>query len=223
MEIIIEILKSSTLFKGFGQEEIEDLLSLDFCSIREVKKDSYIFHQGDRPEYMYVLLEGSVQVEKIDINGKRVIVNIFTRPGTVFAEVYLYLGDHNYDYGCLAREDTRCLEISKDFFKEDSLVQKKVTQNMLEILSNKAFYLNQKLLIMGSFSLKQKIANYLLQKLEGSREVGLVYNREELADFLGTTRPSLSRELSNMEKEGLIRVKKGSIEVVSLEGLENII
>lgn len=172
---------------------------------------------------MYVLVTGSVQVEKIDINGKRNIVNIFNEPGTVFGEVYLYLSDHPYDYGCLARKESKILEIRKEFFRGGSREERIMTQNMLGILSHKAFYLNQKLLIMGSFTLKQKIANYLLQKLEGSNEVELIYNREELADFLGTTRPSLSRELNKMEREGLISLNKNSIKIVDLEELTNIV
>ena len=40
-----------------------------------------------------------------------------------------------------------------------------------------------------------------------SRKVFLKYNREELADYLGTTRPSVSREINKMKKEGLIDVR----------------
>ena len=45
-------------------------------------------------------------------------------------------------------------------------------------------------------------------------------NREELADYLGTTRPSLSRELMKMQEEGLIRVEKKFIYIPDREKLE---
>ena len=93
---------------------------------------------------------------------------------------------------------------------------------MLSILSSKAYFLNQKLLIQSSATLKQKIAKFLLQELEGKNKVELRYNRETLANYIGTTRPSLSRELSNMEEERYIIVEKSSIKLMDIEGLKYI-
>ena len=45
-------------------------------------------------------------------------------------------------------------------------------------------------------------------------------NREELSDYLGTTRPSLSRELMAMQDEGLIEVERSSFKIKDREGLE---
>lgn len=216
----MEALEKSILFKGLRSQELLEILELDYFRILKLDRDSYVFQQGQVPGEMFILLEGSVQVEKIDVNGKRVIVNIFNRPGTVFGEVYLYLSDHPYDYGCLAREDSRVLAIDREFFSQDNDLQKRLTRNMLEILASKAFHLNQKLLIMGSFSLRQKIANYLLQKWEESPEIKLNFKREELADYLGTTRPSLSRELSRMEDQGLISLGRNTISISNIEDLK---
>lgn len=220
---MLNIIRKSILFKGFKDSQIEEILNSKFCNILNIKKNAYVFQQEDNPTSMFVLISGSVQVEKTDVNGKRTIVNIFAEDGTVFGEVYLYLSDHPYDYGCLARKDSTVLSIDKEFFQGESFEQKKIVQNMLEILSEKAFHLNQKLLIMGSFTLRQKISNYLLQKVNQSKEVKLSYNREELADYLGTTRPSLSRELGNMERDGLLKLNKNSIEILDLEELKNTI
>ena len=45
-------------------------------------------------------------------------------------------------------------------------------------------------------------------------------NREQLADFLGVARPSLSRELMRMQKDGLIEVNKKMIRVCDKEAVE---
>ena len=44
--------------------------------------------------------------------------------------------------------------------------------------------------------------------------------REDLADYLSTTRPSLSRELSKMADEGLIKVGGDCIEILDRNGIE---
>ena len=48
----------------------------------------------------------------------------------------------------------------------------------------------------------------------------LSMNREMFADFLGVARPSLSRELMNMQKDGLIAVDKEEVRICDREALE---
>ena len=112
----------------------------------------------------------------------------------------------------------------------DDLTQKynyKLTQNMLKILSRKAFFLNQKVLILSSFTLRQKIASYLLQRVRecglNGKPLDLLFKREELADFIGTTRPSLSREMLQMQDDGIIRLNKDTFEVIDLEKLKDLV
>lgn len=213
------------LFKNLSQKEIDTVLNNSKSQQIPYKKESCIFERDDTPEFMYVLLSGAVQIEKVDINGKRIIMNVFREPGTIFGEVYLYLSQHSYDYSCIAIEDSEVLALPKSYFdisSDHNEIQRKITYNMLEILSEKAYHLNQKILILGSFSLRQKLSNFIIQKSKDSGKIHLNLNREELADYIGTTRPSLSRELMNMENDGLIKVEKESITIVDMERLSEI-
>lgn len=205
----------SPLFRGLTDKQRQDLLARPEFRWGSFPRDSYVFQQGETPEYIYILAEGAVQVEAVEENGRRTILNRFTERGTMFAEVYAYLDHTTYDYSCLATLDTRALCIEKGLLmrmSEDPVVQK-LLFNMLAILSEKAYELNQKLRIVMEATLRQKILQYLHNNADGSGRVLLTFNREEMADYLGTTRPSLSRELTNMEQEGLIRVQKYTIEI----------
>lgn len=44
--------------------------------------------------------------------------------------------------------------------------------------------------------------------------------REEMADFLNVTRPALSREISAMVEEGIIRAGQGYLVILDQEALE---
>ncbi len=200
-------LENCILFKGINSEDINRTLESSDSKYFTYKKDSCIFERDDVPKYMYVLTSGAVQIEKVDLNGKRIIMNVFRKEGTIFGEVYLYLNQHSYDYSCITIEDSKVLAIPKSFFDVDS---------------EKAYHLNQKVLILGSFSLRQKLSNFLIQKSRDSGTVHLEFNREELADYIGTTRPSLSREFANMENDGLIKVKKEEIIIIDMERLSEI-
>ena len=47
--------------------------------------------------------------------------------------------------------------------------------------------------------------------------------KEKLAESLGITRPSLSRELINMKHLGLIDYSRNHIKILNLEEIENIL
>lgn len=61
--------------------------------------------------------------------------------------------------------------------------------------------------IINSKSVKVKLARYMIysSKNAGSMQFDIKMNRTELSNFLGAYRTTLSRELSRMEREGLIR------------------
>ena len=90
----------------------------------------------------------------------------------------------------------------------------------MSALAQKADYLNERLDIMASISLRQKIAKVLLRY--DLQHPGKPYTatREELAQYIAATRPSISRELMNMQDEGLICVSREGIRIGKRNDLE---
>ena len=82
---------------------------------------------------------------------------------------------------------------------------------MLEIFSRKEFHITKKLHIVSTASLRERIAIWLIDSMDSEGKVVMRMKREELADFLGVARPSLSRELMRMQSDGLIEVSKKCI------------
>ena len=212
----------SDLFKNLTKEEIDSFIKENKGLRRSLKRGEEVFSQGEIPNYLFILEEGSVVVENISENGNRSIVNRFSKPGTVFGEVYLYLPERPYDYSCVCDVDSTILAIPKTAFvmSDDNFKNSKVINNMLLILSQKAFYLNQKLLIQSGKTLREKLSRFFLSNSKES-SLELEFNREELADFFGVTRPSISREIMNMKRDGLIDVVGNKV-ILNKEKLENL-
>lgn len=207
----------SELFYGLKQGEIDLFLENSNYSEKIYKKNEPVFIQGKVPKYLFILQSGSVVVENVDQNGKRYIINEFNEPGTVFGEVYLYIRN-TYDYSAYAMGDTKIMLIPRESmffgqeqkFAQKEAVMRKIINNMLVVLSNKAFYLNQKLLISNSTSIREKLCKYILSNGKNG-VLKMNFNREELSSFLSIPRPSLSRELMNMQKDGLITINRNVI------------
>jgi len=214
---------NSPLFKNLSPEQfktLEEDRSLKYLSF---EKGEIVFEQGDSPKYLYIMLSGEVQVEKITSTGNHTIVNRFDKTGTIFAEVYLFIKSRPFDYTCISMKKTKLMAIPYDFFfKNKCDLQEIILENMIVILSEKAYHLNQNLLIIKGHNLRQKIGAYLINQPNVDGKVVLKLNRENWAAYLGVSRPSLSRELMQMEEEGFIQVEKSSIQMLDAVALENL-
>lgn len=202
----------SELFRGLSDTEIENYIKVTNSKIKTFHKDEFVFKLGDTPKYLFILLSGKIAIENTDIDGNLSLVRIFDKPGTVFGEVFLYLDDKKYENSTICKKESSVLMIDKKFLTPNSLkistnnssVHSKIISNMLYIISRKAYFFNKKLEITSSSSIRNKILKFLYEHNKGGF-VELDMSKTSLAEFLGIPRPSLSRELSNMKAENIIR------------------
>ncbi len=224
---MISILKSSPLFSGMSESDIESCLRCSQSEIAAYEKDEIVFYQKDAPEKLLVLIEGAVAVCHDTASGKRSIVATFDQSGELFGEVFLFLNRKEYDHYAQAVTPAKVLQIPKAFFYQtcgnSCGYHSRLIFNMLSILAQKAYFLNQKVQILSCATLRQKIARILLKNCRPDGKVLLSMTREELADFLNTARPSLSRELMNMQDDGLIKIQKRDIFITNFDELQNIL
>lgn len=224
---MVQKLKYSPLFFGMSEEEISNCLQCSLSSVSSYEKDELVFYQKDAPTHLLVLIEGTVVICNDTALGKRSIVATFDQSGELFGEVFVFLKRREFDHYAQAVTPARVLRIPKEFLfhtcGENCTHHSRLISNMLTILAQKAYFLNQKVQILSCATLRQKIAKVLLQNSQADGRVTLSMNREKLADFLNTARPSLSRELMNMQEDGLIRIQKRDIWIVDFKALQNIL
>lgn len=208
-------LKNSPLFAGMSERDIAHCLACSGSELTAYAKDELIFRQQDEPKNLLVLVDGTVVVCNDSSSGKRSIIATLDQPGELFGEVFVFLNRGEFDHYAQAATDAQVLRMPKEFFYhtcgDNCGYHTQLISNMLAILAQKAYYLNQKLQILSHSTLRQKIAAILLQNAAPDGRVALSLNREELADFLNTARPSLSRELMKMQQDGLIKTEKKNI------------
>lgn len=213
-------LRKIPILNNLTDRELEDIKSLGDLSLVTYPKDSHIFKMGEIKEDLYYLISGRVKVYKIDPEGKRYIIASFDKPA-IFGEVYAYLKEP-FDFWAQADVDSEVFVI-KNF---RNLINKSDSTNLrinfIEILARKSLKLSKKNQINSQSNLKQKIAAYLLDREKDSC-INLSISREEWADYLATTRPSLSRSLSIMDREGLIKVEDKKITIIDKKTLKELI
>ena len=216
-------LQRNRLFRDISSEEIDKMIKCSKSQAKEYVQEEYIFRQGQKPSKLFLILDGTVMIAKDFASGKRDVLFLVEK-GDVFGEMFLFSDEKNYWYDAIAQGRVKTMEIPWSFFygfcKNACAHHQMITRNMLEIQSEKNFIMTRKLHLLSGTTLRERIAIWLMDQEEYKEQIHLSMNREELADYLGTTRPSLSRELMKMQQDGLIDVSKNSIKILDKDELE---
>ena len=212
------------LFKDIDDEEISKLMTCSKAIIKKYKEGEYLFMQHHKPVYMYVILEGTAVISKDFASGKQDIL-LTVGSGDVLGEMFFNPNMDEYWYDAKANTDLEALLLPWGFFYgfcgNACTRHRTITKNMLEIFSDRNYEITRKAHILSCNILKERIALWILNE-EVNGEVKLSMNREQLASYLGTVRPSLSRELGKMKEDGIIEISKDLIKIIDREALEDI-
>lgn len=203
------VLAASPLFAGIKGEELP--LMLDCLQLREVTylKGEYITTMGEELFGIGVIGAGKAAVIKEDTAGDRVAL-AFLEPGDLFGEIAAFAGKPRWPATVQAQENTAVLFITRDRIvggcNRDCLRHRLLIDNLLGIISKRALMLYQKVNYLTIKSLRGRICAYLLDcyRKEGRDTFALPLNRNEMAEFLNVSRPSMSRELGRLRREGVI-------------------
>ena len=78
---------------------------------------------------------------------------------------------------------------------------------------------------MSFKTIRQKIASYLLPLYNQQQQLQITVDRspQELSDYFGVSRPSLARELSHMQEDGMIIADRKQITILQKEWLIRLI
>lgn len=214
-----EAVGNNRLFQGISEVELKRMLGCAKFQYKMYHKGDVIFRQDESVENFYVLLKGQVTIAKHLISGKKNILYI-VRENQIFGE------EQTFQYGAWALSDVELIEMPKTFFysfcSNACKHHKQLIQNILEMLSIKEELAVKKINIVSAVSLKERISIWILEEADEYGIVRVEMNREDLADYLGVARPSLSRTLMQMQGEGMIEVGKKQIRILDVKKIQTL-
>ncbi|WP_455538065.1 Crp/Fnr family transcriptional regulator [Terrisporobacter sp.] len=211
------------MFKNRSQEYILEIFKDANYVIKNYSKNDIIALEGDICTSIGLILEGNVDIKRI-LGTKVVHVSSFTK-GHLFGEVIAFSDVKLYQATVISSSPSKVMFISKDDFIKFCTSYTDFLEMFLNDLTNKIFVLNNTLTNLTFNSIRQKICNFLLteSRLQNNNTIKLKMTKEKIAESLGITRPSLSRELINMKDEGLIDYSRNYIKVLNLEEIKDVL
>jgi len=200
-------------------ESIEVVLHTINCKVKKYDADSLIAITGEEVTSLQIVISGLVKGEMIDYTGRTLKIEDIGAPRAL-APAFLFGSGNRFPVNVTAVTDAELLIIEKrDFVKilgENTIL----LTNYLSTISNRSQFLSEKIKFFTFKTIKGKLAHYILEKA-GSRLAKLRFGKtqQELADFFGVARPSISRAIREMEAEGLIIAEGKDITILNKEGL----
>lgn len=221
-ENYLTVLSESRIFREFETKRIEQLLYNRVFQVKSYPKGALIAQSGDKCNHAIVILEGLVAGEMMDVSGKVLKIEEML-PSKMIAPAFLYGNRRTYPVNVNAIENSVLWMMRRDEFSRLLQSDVQLLDNFLNSISNRAQFLSEKIRFLSFPSLRAKLAFYILQYAGNNETVKLPSTHQHMAELFGVARPSLSREIRNMNEEGLIRSDRDILKILDLEGMRKLI
>ncbi|MBD3807090.1 MAG: Crp/Fnr family transcriptional regulator [Epsilonproteobacteria bacterium] len=202
------------LFSALEEKFLKEIR--DQVLVKQYSKESIVFYEGDKSEYLHILLEGTVKVFKTTPKGAQVQINRFTAPSLIA------------EFACFEREPfpATCEFITDGtigLLHFDTLFEYlKIPEFSLELINS----LTKKISLLSSLVHKEtilssdaKVADLMLN----NPSTFIKLKNNEIAAILNVTPETFSRIMTKLKKENIIRIEGNKIEILNEDALYNIV
>jgi CRP-like cAMP-binding protein len=214
-------------YTGVRRESLplkERMLLEEQAKIIKLSKKMVLYHEGEVPKGVYILLSGKIKFLQLNFDGTIQILFIYSE-GDMFGHGTV-LSNDKYSVTAMALEDCEILYIEKDHFLTILKDSPRLSNLFLQSISQEFAVLLNRITIFAQRSIKERLAFFLLILNEKYKSPGQLYdeteikvNRSDLASYIGTSLENLVRTLKDFRDKNYIRTDRKSIYINNFEAL----
>ena len=168
--------------------------------VASFKKNEIIFKEGEHCNTIAVISDGHVQIVSYSFSGKEVVFNSLSK-NQIFGNNLIFSSDPTYKGNVVSLDKTTIVFIKKENLITLLSSNKEFLQEYLKIQSDFGKHLNSQIKLFSIDSAKERFEYYLFSH-SGEIEFRTI---SSLANELNLKRETLSRLISKLEKENVIK------------------
>lgn len=197
----------------------QDLI-LGGLTYRNVKKGTLLHSGGEDCSGLLLVKTGQLRAYILSDEGREITVyRLFDRDLCLFSASCM-LRSAQFDITIEAEKDTELWIIPAEIYKQlmaQSAPAANYTNEIMAARFSEVMWLIEQILWK---SLDKRVAAFLLEEssIEGTDRLKLTH--EIIANHLGTHREVVTRMLRYFQSEGMVRLSRGTVELLSREKLE---
>lgn len=200
-------IRNVPLFADLNQDEI-DIIS-EGVVFTDYTKGDYIFRNGDKADKLYIVVSGKMKISNYLADGREQILYIYATGD--FVGAFNLLKEDEFKYNAEALEDTTISTLSKNKFDKIILKNPEITLKILEKAYERIRDVEGLVVRLSAANADAKVAGLLLELIKDfgvtNKEdivLDLSINREEMGNYAGISRETMTRKLNHFKDLGYI-------------------
>ncbi len=212
-EEIKNVLSHFTLFRELSDHEIDNIVDISIS--REWKRGSHVFLQDEPIENVYFIYKGKIKIYKTDVSGKEQIVS-FLKEGDMFPHIGFFRKGGYPAFSEVLRDATLVV-VPIASFEKVLIENPELCIKVFKVLGEKIVDLQERLEAQILNNTYQQIIKLLVRlgNIHGKRlsdgrtMLPSEFTNRDLGNMIGTTRETVSRTLTKLKKEELVKSDSG--------------
>jgi len=220
----IENIFTIPLFRYFTPEMQKEVLRRLDYRIDEYSKGEIIARQGTACKYLHLLLKGKLHVDVIDVSGNEVRVETIHAPHA-FATPHIFAEKNIFPATFTVVEDITLLRATKESVFTLMKSMPLFLQNFLCVSTNCIKCTLTRLRVLTFRSIRARFIYYLFEHLKDVTDTVELreHNLVQLAEYLGVSRPALSKEIKKLTEEGYISFSQRTVKLLKKQALSHLL
>jgi CRP/FNR family transcriptional regulator len=219
-------LSSLCLPYGLKREEVLQLEKI-VQRKRPIKLDDYLYRQEDQCHSLYAVKSGSFRSFITNPDGSEQTIGFYL-PGELMGLDSLKNG--RFHCSVVALETATVCELPLPRLNELSNKIPSLQAQLMRVIGTQIVSDHDKIVLLGNRSATEKMATFLLMLSQrygalgfSSTEFNLTMRRHDIANFLGLTIETVSRQLASLNKKGVVTVKQRGVHIDNMDSLKTIV
>jgi len=189
---------------------------------RQYRRGEVVFHEGDPAGALHLIERGHVAVQLTTPSGEIGTVDVL-QPGDTFGEQALVDGVGERTATVLAIDRTETLAIDRASFERLRAERPGIDRFLVMVLTARLQATTRRLLDALYLPADERVARCvarLLAAFATGSATTIPLTQADLASMAGVTRSTMNRVLKQLEGDGVLVVKRGTLEVVDAGRLD---
>jgi CRP/FNR family transcriptional regulator len=209
--------------------QFEEFLNLFKQGSRlEYQKGEYIIRPGESPSHIFYIESGLVKAFKISKYGEENLL-IIRKPHEIFPLIWAITG-HGRHIIYQALTTATVWRINRDDFNAYLANNPSVLYPFVDLLIEQYQIHSERILNLEYRSVRERLASFLLtmamrfgNKTSEGILIDVPLKQQDIASSINASRETTSRELSVLEKKGMLRNKQSYITLLDKKALQNLL
>ncbi|HXY93255.1 MAG TPA: Crp/Fnr family transcriptional regulator [Acidimicrobiia bacterium] len=210
---------SDSFVGRLSESERADLLGAGHS--RTYARGSRLFHEGDRSNFVAVIVKGRVKIVTTSESGDEGLLSV-RGPGALVGE-FAAIDDAPRLAGAVALDRLTAVVLTAEEFRRFLGRHPSAALGLVRTLVGRLRESDRRRVEFGAYDVTRRLAALLVelgaQSTDTANRPTVGLSQQELAGMIGASRESVARALTTLREQGIVGTGRRSITVLDVEAL----